>query len=206
MYYAVVSLVTFVVQTSMSRVVLEKLGLAFTAATPSIALLDRRYRSTGRSGLRRRALSPAAPNRCSAARCSAPATRCSTRRFRLPRSVPRNRSSMSASIASATPSEAVRSASSCCSRHRVQYFAIVALTLLCSAATVVVASRLSRGYIQTLERNLRDRAVELDLSEVDDLTTRTTMHADAVALDSLAPHHGKVGRGRSRQGNRQRRT
>ena len=57
----------------------------------------------------------------------------------------------------------------------LQYSAIVLSTLLCSAATVAVASRLNRGYVQTLERNLRGRAVELDLSEVQDLTTRTMM-------------------------------
>ena len=37
-YYAAVSLVTFAVQTSMSQFALERLGLAFTSATPSIAL------------------------------------------------------------------------------------------------------------------------------------------------------------------------
>ena len=38
-----------------------------------------------------------------------------------------------------------------------------------------VARRLNHGYIQTLERSLRHRAVELDLSDVEDLTTRTIM-------------------------------
>ena len=37
-YYAIVSLVTFAVQTSTSRFALERFGLAFTTATPSIAL------------------------------------------------------------------------------------------------------------------------------------------------------------------------
>ena len=39
----------------------------------------------------------------------------------------------------------------------------------------VVASRLNRGYMQTLERSLLNRALELDLSDVEDLTTRTVM-------------------------------
>jgi len=38
-YYAAVSLITFVVQTSSSRLVLEKLGLAVSSGTPSMALL-----------------------------------------------------------------------------------------------------------------------------------------------------------------------
>jgi hypothetical protein len=57
----------------------------------------------------------------------------------------------------------------------VQYLALMVVTLLCSAAAIAVASRLSRGYVLTLERNLRDRALELDLSDVEDVTTRTTM-------------------------------
>jgi hypothetical protein len=40
---------------------------------------------------------------------------------------------------------------------------------------IVVARRLSQGYIQTLERSLLNRAVELDLSDVEDITTRTAM-------------------------------
>jgi hypothetical protein len=58
---------------------------------------------------------------------------------------------------------------------QVQYSAIMFMTLLGSAATVAVASRLNRGYIQTLERNLRERALELNLSDIQDLTTRTTV-------------------------------
>jgi len=39
----------------------------------------------------------------------------------------------------------------------------------------VAASRLNRGYIDTLEKSLLNRAVELDLSDVEDGTTRTLM-------------------------------
>ncbi len=38
-YYAAISLITFAVQTSGSRIALEKLGLAVTTGTPSLALL-----------------------------------------------------------------------------------------------------------------------------------------------------------------------
>jgi ATP:ADP antiporter, AAA family len=61
--------------------------------------------------------------------------------------------------------------------------AIVAASLVCAVAAAAVASRLSRGYVQTLERNLRDRAADLDLSEADDLTTRT------IVLQTLAGVH-----------------
>jgi ATP/ADP translocase len=39
LYYAGSSLITFIVQTSSSRAVLERFGLGLTASTPSIALL-----------------------------------------------------------------------------------------------------------------------------------------------------------------------
>jgi hypothetical protein len=57
----------------------------------------------------------------------------------------------------------------------MQYSAMMSLTLVCSAAAIFVASLLNGGYVRTLERNLRDRALQLDMSEVSDLTTRTTM-------------------------------
>jgi hypothetical protein len=70
-----------------------------------------------------------------------------------------------------------------------QYNIILFVTLACSAAAVVVASRLSRGYVQTLERSLLNRALELDLSEIEDLTTRTvmlrTLHTGIVPIERL---------------------
>ena len=56
-----------------------------------------------------------------------------------------------------------------------------------------MASRLNRGYVQTLERNLRGRALELDLSDVGDLTTRTTMLKTIVASRGRAPDIGQAG-------------
>jgi ATP:ADP antiporter, AAA family len=56
-----------------------------------------------------------------------------------------------------------------------QYGAMLIAAMVCSAGALILASRLSRGYIQTLERSLRNRALELELSEAADLTTRTVM-------------------------------
>jgi hypothetical protein len=56
-----------------------------------------------------------------------------------------------------------------------QYSALLLAAVACSAVAIVVARRLSTGYIQTLERSLLDRAVELDLSDVEDITTRTAV-------------------------------
>jgi hypothetical protein len=49
------------------------------------------------------------------------------------------------------------------------------MAIVCSALAWAAASRLRRGYIETLQSNLVNRAVELELSDVQDLTTRTVM-------------------------------
>ena len=56
-----------------------------------------------------------------------------------------------------------------------QSSAILSLAMGCSAAAMLAASRLNRGYIATLEKSLLNRAVELDLSDVEDSTSRTLM-------------------------------
>ncbi|GAB4109014.1 MAG: hypothetical protein Kow001_08260 [Acidobacteriota bacterium] len=48
---------------------------------------------------------------------------------------------------------------------------------------LVAAVRLHRGYIQTLERSLRTKAVELDLDQIEDRTTRRTMMQTLGAID-----------------------
>ena len=64
---------------------------------------------------------------------------------------------------------------SCCFPPRASTRRILIGAIACSAAALVVARRLNRGYIETLERNLLNRALELDLSDVEDVTTRTVM-------------------------------
>ena len=58
---------------------------------------------------------------------------------------------------------------------RRQYQAILGITIAGAAAAIVIASRLNRGYVQALEKSLLNRGVELDLSAVEDGTTRTLM-------------------------------
>jgi ATP/ADP translocase len=52
---------------------------------------------------------------------------------------------------------------------------LTALAFLVSVAAIAASVRLHRGYVDALERGLRSRAVELDLSEVRDATTRSIM-------------------------------
>ncbi len=61
-----------------------------------------------------------------------------------------------------------------------------ALLLLASALGIVgilVTRRLQKGYISTLERSLRDRAVEMNLSEISEKTTQQTLARTMATLD-----------------------
>ena len=60
-----------------------------------------------------------------------------------------------------------------------------------------MARRLNRGYIHTLERSLVNRAVELDLSDIEDITTRTamlkTLNLTRHVVRGAARHHRRHG-------------
>jgi len=56
-----------------------------------------------------------------------------------------------------------------------QHAIILVAAVVTSVAALVIAHRVTRGYIQSLERSLLDQAVRLDVSEVEDLTTRLTL-------------------------------
>ena len=57
----------------------------------------------------------------------------------------------------------------------LQRDAILIAAIVCSAGALVLTGRLKRGYVQTLERGLLGRAIELDVSDAGDATTRTAM-------------------------------
>jgi hypothetical protein len=56
-----------------------------------------------------------------------------------------------------------------------QYATMVVLSVVSGAMALLVARQLNRGYIHTLERSLVNRAVELELSNIEDITTRTAI-------------------------------
>lgn len=51
----------------------------------------------------------------------------------------------------------------------------LAFAAACALVTLVAAARLNRGYVQTLERRLLDRAIEFDLADAHDRTTQTVV-------------------------------
>ena len=102
LYYSATSLITFALQTSSARFSLERLGLAATTGTPSIAVLAGGIAGLVAPGLVSLVAARGAETDFPRGACSAPPTSCSTRRCHRPNAAPRSRSSTSASIASAT--------------------------------------------------------------------------------------------------------
>jgi len=174
LYYAGVSLLAFVVQSASAPLVLERLGLAVTTATPSLALVvggigalvfpgmggvlaARAGESTLRSSLFKTGyeifFTPIASHDKRAAKSII-----DVGFDRLGDAVGGGLIQLLLFLPSAS-----------------QYVALMGAAIVCSAIAVAVAQRLSRGYIHTLERSLLDRAVELELSDVGDITTRTVM-------------------------------
>ena len=173
-YYAGTSLLSFVVQTSSSSVALEKLGLATTTSTPSLAL--------GMGGIG--AMVFPGLEGVLVARGSESVFRGSLFRtgyeiFFTP--IPSSEKRAAKSIIDVGFDRLGDAVGGGVIRLLIllpparQYVAILLAAIACSAAALIVARRLNRGYIHTLERSLLDRAVELDLSEVEDITTRTAV-------------------------------
>ena len=174
LYYAAVSVLTFVVQTS-SAPALHKLGLATAASTPSAALL-----MGGLGALAAPGLGAAVALRGGESVFRGSLFKTAYEIFYTP--IPAQEKRAAKSIidvgfdraGDALGGGLVRAALMVlpASRHQT---AILAVAITCAAAALVIARRLNHAYVQTLERSLVNRAVELELSDVEDLTTRTVM-------------------------------
>jgi hypothetical protein len=181
-YYAGTSLVTFLLQTSFSQRALERFGLGMITGTPSAALLvggvgtlaapglagvvvARGVESILRGGLFRSAYElfytpiPAAEKRAA--------------KSFIDVGIDRLGDALGGALVQAVLVVFIPA-----SQHPV----ILVLTIASAALGLLVARNSNRGYVETLERSLRNRALELDLSELEDLTTKTVM------LRSLRQH------------------
>jgi AAA family ATP:ADP antiporter len=173
-YYAAISLVTFLIQAAANQAVLERLGLAAGAGTPSLALLGGSAAALAVPGLGTAAVARGAE---SAFRGSL--FRSSYEIFYTP--IPPSEKRAAKSLIDVGFDRAGDALGG--GLIRLALFAVPASTLtlvtalagICAAAAIAVASRLQRGYIQTLERSLLDRALDVDVSDVSDMTTRTVM-------------------------------
>ncbi len=174
LYYAGVSLLSFLVQTTSSALALERLGLGLTASTPSIALAI-----GGLAGLVFRGLPGALLARTGESVFRGSLFRTGYEIFYTPIPAEEKRAAKSIidvgfdRLGDAVGGGLVRLLILLPATQ--QYGAILIAAVACSGVAIIVARRLSTGYIQTLERSLLDRAVELDLGDVEDITTRTAV-------------------------------
>ena len=173
-YYAATSLLSFVVQSVIGAAALQQLGLALTTSTPSLALLFGSIGAMVAPGLQGALVARGAE---SVFRGSL--FRTGYEIFYTPVPSAEKRAAKSIidvgfdRLGDAVGGGLVRLLLMLPAAR--QYAAILIGAVACSAAALVVARRLNRGYIETLERNLLNRALELDLSDVEDVTTRTVM-------------------------------
>lgn len=173
-YYTGTSLVTFAVQTAFSRLALERLGLAFAVSTPSLALL-----AGGLGALIAPGLESATALRGGESTLRGSLFRAGYELFYTPVSLQDKRAAKSLidvgfdRLGDALGGLLVRVV--LLLAPTLHHPVLLGLTLACSLSAIVVASRLNRGYLRTLERSLLDRAVELDLTDIQDLATRTVV-------------------------------
>jgi hypothetical protein len=163
-------------QSTASRRALERLGLAWNTGSPSVAIL-----ASGVAGLILPGLRPAlvVAGRGAESVLRASLFRSGYELFYTPLGVGERRAAKSVidvgfdrlgelvgagaiAIALALPMLAFTPA-------------MLALAVVSSGVALLFAARLNRGYIGALERSLLNRAVELELSDVTDITTRSVM-------------------------------
>ncbi len=173
-FYAATSLITFIVQTSWSRLILERFGLGVTVGTPSMALL-----AGGVGALIAPGLESMTVARGGESVLRGSLFRSSYEVFYTPIPPSEKRAAKSLiDVGFDRLGEAIAGGAiflALLLSPASQYVAILGMAMVCSVVAVVVSSRLTRGYIKALEDSLLNRAVDFDLSESDDMTTRTTV-------------------------------
>ena len=174
LYYATISLLTFIVQMLGSRLILEKLGLRAASSAPDLAVAV-----GGAVNLLVPGFSSIALARGSEAVCRKALLRTGYELFYTPLP-PDDRRAIKATIdvgmdragdiIGATVIQALFWLPG-----EQQTRALLGLAVACALAALAVGSRLTRGYVNALERSLLDRSVEADLSDIEDGTTRTVV-------------------------------
>lgn len=175
LYYSATSLLTFAVQTSSARFSLERLGLATTTGTPSIAVL-----LGGLAGLVAPGLASLVAARGGETVFRGALFRSAYELFYTPMPPAERRAAKSLiDVGVDRFGEAMGGGIIqlvlILLAPASQYAAILSVAIGTACLTLLLARRLNHGYIQTLERSLLNRALELDFSDVEDLTTRTVM-------------------------------
>ena len=174
LYYAATSLLTFLVQTTSTTRTLERLGLAAATSTPSVALL-----AGGAGAMLFPGLGSITLARSGESVLRGSLFKTGYEIFYTP--VPSDEKRAAKSIIDVGFDRMGDLIGGGLVRLLIllppgrQHVAILGAALVCAGAALVVGRRLNRGYVHTLERSLVNRAVELELSDVGDMTTRTVM-------------------------------
>lgn len=181
-FHAVTSLVTVLVQTSMARFLLERLGLAQTAATLPAGIVAGGFGVLLAPGLASSALllGGATVLRNSLYRSAyelfftplAPRVKRATKSL-VDVAVVRLGDIVGAQIVQIALLVAASRATS----------ALVVLALLLATVTLIVSRLLHSGYVHALESSLLSRAVHLDAADARDMTTRTAILRTLQGLD-----------------------
>ncbi|RPH62147.1 MAG: hypothetical protein EHM89_06070 [Acidobacteria bacterium] len=173
-FYAATSLITFIVQTSWARLILERFGLGVTAATPSMAILV-----GGAGALIAPGLESTMVARGGEYVLRGSLFRSSYEVFYTPLPPGEKRAAKSLiDVGFDRVGEALSGGAiwlALLLAPPTQYVAILGLAMICSVVAIAVTTRLNRGYIKALEDSLLNRAVDFDLSDSGDMTTRTTV-------------------------------
>jgi hypothetical protein len=174
-YYAAVSLVTFVVQAAAAKPALERFGLGVSAGTPSAALLV-----GGLGSLVMPGLESVLAARAGESVFRGSLFRASYEIFYTPMEPTERRAAKSIidvgfdRLGDAAGAIGVWLVL-LLAPGTVQVQAILWLAVITSAVALFITTRLSRDYVATLERSLLKQGVDFDGMDVIDTTTRTTM-------------------------------
>lgn len=174
LYYSAISLITFAVQTFGSRLALERLGLAAAAGSPAFTLLI-----GGAVALLAPGFRTVVAMRGGEAISRGSLFRAGYELFYTP-IAPKDKRAVKSIIDVGVDRSGDIIGAMIIQRllwisQPGQTTVLLSLAMGCSTGALIVSSLLKRGYSQTLEQNLLNRAVELDLSDVEDLTTRTAL-------------------------------
>ena len=184
-FYMVIGLLTFLLQTSLGRVSLEKLGLAKTVATLPCAVIVGVLGVFFAPGL-----ASASVARASEAVLRSSLFRSGYELFYTPISLRDKRATKSLidvefqCLGDALGGGTVRLLLFL--GPQLAQSAMLISAGLIAGVGLVVARNLHQGYIGALEKSLLNRGVELDLSEIADKTTRQTMVLTQVSPDLRA--------------------
>lgn len=191
LYYAALSLITFVVQVAGSRAVLEKFGLSVATGTPAATFLLGGAATLVAPGLRGMVLTRGGEtvlrNSIYRAGYELFYTPIQPRDKRAVKSIIDVGADRMGDVVGAAITQTLL-----WMPQPGQTRALIALAMGCSVGSLFIARQLRRGYADSLEQSLLSHGVEIDLSDAQDLVTKTTILHTQLLSQSAAAVHTRV--------------